>query len=262
MFVFTVTARHDINPTTTSSKPAPAPTNSNSSTQLGGQQQQPEKELDNILLKALASESDDEEDSSRSTGAAGWAATLGVVAGISILMGGGYLFRGQIKHFLDFFIQAVDDWGVWGYLAYAAVYAGLEVLAVPAIPLTMTAGAIFGPLPGTVIVSISATFAATIAFLIARYAARDKVGDMLGGVGKGEGGFGTGPQLVPLAISLRVAVGLLQPVQCCLNGSWAGVAMDCRFSSWGCLLSECVHALVHANTCRVAHPLHAGCQTQ
>ncbi len=62
-----------------------------------------------------------------------------------------------------------------GYLAYAAVYTGLEVLAVPAIPLTMTAGVIFGPAAGTMIVSVSATTAATIAFLIARYAARDKV---------------------------------------------------------------------------------------
>lgn len=145
---------------------------------LQQQQQEQQQEPADLLLKALASESDsDDEDSSRSTGAAGWAATLGVVAGLSILMGGGYVFRGQIKHFLDFFIQAVDDWGVWGYLAYAAVYAGLEVLAVPAIPLTMTAGAIFGPVPGTMIVSVSATVAATIAFLIARYAARDKVGD-------------------------------------------------------------------------------------
>lgn len=151
-----------------------------SSGQSQQQQQQQKQEADSLLLKALASESDSEgeegeEGSSRSAGAAGWAATLGVVAGISILMGGGYLFRGQIKHFLDFFIQAVDDWGIWGYLAYAAVYAGLEVLAVPAIPLTMTAGAIFGPVPGTIVVSISATFAATIAFLIARYAARDKI---------------------------------------------------------------------------------------
>ena len=45
----------------------------------------------------------------------------------------------------------------------------------PAIPLTMTAGVIFGPLAGTAIVSASATAAATIAFLIARYLARDKV---------------------------------------------------------------------------------------
>jgi hypothetical protein len=155
-----------------------------------------------LLLKALAAESDsdDEESSSRSTGAAGWAATLGVVAGISILMGGGYIFRGQIKHFLDFFIQAVDDWGVWGYLAYAAVYAGLEVLAVPAIPLTMTAGAIFGPLPGTLIVSLSGTFAATIAFLIARYAARDKVGLSRGGWS------GPGRPWKPLCVAAAVAL--------------------------------------------------------
>lgn len=53
--------------------------------------------------------------------------------------------------------------------------AGLEVLAVPAIPLTMTAGVIFGPWAGTAIVSIAATLAATIAFLLARYAARDRV---------------------------------------------------------------------------------------
>ena len=37
------------------------------------------------------------------------------------------------------------------------MYATLEMLAVPAIPLTMTAGAIFGPFAGTAIVSASAT---------------------------------------------------------------------------------------------------------
>lgn len=174
----------------TSSSKAPAKTASSRSTKPQQQQQpQQQEESDNILLKALASESDSEDEGSRSTGAAGWAATLGVVAGISILMGGGYLFRGQIKHFLDFFIQAVDDWGIWGYLAYAAVYAGLEVLAVPAIPLTMTAGAIFGPVPGTIIVSVSATVAATIAFLIARYAARDKVRVVGRRVGVGTAGW-------------------------------------------------------------------------
>ena len=40
--------------------------------------------------------------------------------------------------------------------------------AVPAIPLTMTAGAIFGVVPGTVVVSVAATLACTGAFLIAR----------------------------------------------------------------------------------------------
>ena len=95
-----------------------------------------------------------------------------------LLIGGGYAFREPIKLFLDFFIDAVDEWGYLGYLAYAAVYTALEVLAVPAIPLTMTAGVIFGPIPGTMIVSFSATLAATIAFLIARYAARDRVSEV------------------------------------------------------------------------------------
>lgn len=39
----------------------------------------------------------------------------------------------------------------------------------------MTAGAIFGIIPGTAIVSVSATAAAAVSFLIARYVARDKV---------------------------------------------------------------------------------------
>lgn len=52
----------------------------------------------------------------------------------------------------------------------------LEILAVPAIPLTMTAGVIFGIVPGTIVVSAASVTAAAIAFLIARYAARDKVG--------------------------------------------------------------------------------------
>jgi uncharacterized membrane protein YdjX (TVP38/TMEM64 family) len=48
-------------------------------------------------------------------------------------------------------------------------------VAVPAIPLTMTAGAIFGPAGGIAVVSVAATAAATASFLIARHLARDKV---------------------------------------------------------------------------------------
>jgi len=135
-----------------------------------------------------------------------------VLGGIFVLLGGGYLLRGQIQSFLDFFINAIDEWGNWGYFAYALCYTTLEVLAIPAIPLTMTAGeggsgqnrfmnalpvhiaggklilpvknlhvflclsgAIFGPTVGTVIVCLSGTLAATISFLISRYLARDQV---------------------------------------------------------------------------------------
>lgn len=104
--------------------------------------------------------------------------TLGIIAfvgGLALILGLGYLFKGQIRHFLDYFIERVDEWGPWGYVAYGGLYTLLEVLALPAIPLTMTAGVLFGIVPGTILVSGAATTAATIAFLIARYAARDKV---------------------------------------------------------------------------------------
>lgn len=109
------------------------------------------------------------------SGNAGWVATLTVTGGVGLLLLGGYVFQDQIKSFLDYFIGAVEQWGPWGYVGYAAVYTSLEVLALPAIPLTMTAGVIFGPVEGTILVSVAATIAATIAFLLARYAARDKV---------------------------------------------------------------------------------------
>eukprot|EP01026_Neomeris_dumetosa_P031344 TRINITY_DN2486_c0_g1_i6.p3 TRINITY_DN2486_c0_g1~~TRINITY_DN2486_c0_g1_i6.p3 ORF type:complete len:172 (+),score=26.00 TRINITY_DN2486_c0_g1_i6:239-754(+) len=44
----------------------------------------------------------------------------------------------------------------------------------------MTAGVIFGILPGTIVVSIAGTIAATISFLIARYVARERVMKIVG----------------------------------------------------------------------------------
>ena len=58
------------------------------------------------------------------------------------------------------------------YPAYGALYTALEILALPAVPLTMTAGLLFGVGPGAAVVSVSSTLAATIAFLIARYAGK------------------------------------------------------------------------------------------
>jgi len=89
--------------------------------------------------------------------------------------GAGYLYKDQIKVLLGVFIEAVDDWGPLGYFAFGGVYTLLELAIIPAIPLTMTAGVLFGALPGLAVVSASGTLAATISFLIARYAARDKV---------------------------------------------------------------------------------------
>ncbi|KAL9295985.1 hypothetical protein ACSQ67_021881 [Phaseolus vulgaris] len=72
-----------------------------------------------------------------------------------------------------------------------------QILAIPAIPLTMSAGLLFGSLVGTIIVSISGTVAASVAFLIARYFARERIVKLLEGNKKflaidkaiGENGF-------------------------------------------------------------------------
>ncbi|XP_027160038.1 uncharacterized protein LOC113761304 [Coffea eugenioides] len=97
---------------------------------------------------------------------------VGVVGGFGTV---GYLYKDQINAFLNQFSGFIDDYGPAGYALFVLVYAGLEVLAIPAIPLTMSAGLLFGSLIGTIIVSISGTVAASVAFLIARYFARERI---------------------------------------------------------------------------------------
>lgn len=75
----------------------------------------------------------------------------------------------------------VDDLGPAGPVAYTFVYTVLELVIIPAIPLTMAAGALFGVAPGVVVVSLASTAAAALGFLITRYAARDKVCRVLPG---------------------------------------------------------------------------------
>ncbi|KAL9295988.1 hypothetical protein ACSQ67_021884 [Phaseolus vulgaris] len=94
-------------------------------------------------------------------------------------------------------LGVIGGYGPAGYALFVAVYAGLEILAIPAIPLTMSAGLLFGSLVGTIIVSISGTVAASVAFLIARYFARERIVKLVEGNKKflaidkaiGENGF-------------------------------------------------------------------------
>lgn len=60
-------------------------------------------------------------------------------------------------------------------LLYAALYFVLELIAVPALPLTLGSGYLFGVVTGTIAVSISSTAAAAVAFVIARYGLRDAI---------------------------------------------------------------------------------------
>ncbi|KAL0326433.1 UNVERIFIED_CONTAM: hypothetical protein Sradi_5212600 [Sesamum radiatum] len=159
---------------------------------------------------------------------------VGVVGGFGTV---GYIYKDQINAFLTQFSGFIEGYGPAGYALFVAVYAGLEILAIPAIPLTMSAGLLFGSVTGTIIVSISGTVAASVAFLIARYFARERILKLVEGNKKflaidkaiGENGFRvvTLLRLSPLLpfsleityMDLHLSIGWV-----CFRNTWAYVS--------------------------------------
>lgn len=78
-------------------------------------------------------------------------------------------------------LERIRALGPWGPAAFVAVYVVATVLLLPAVVLTLGAGAIFGVVTGLVTVSIAATLGATAAFLVGRYLARERVARRLEG---------------------------------------------------------------------------------
>jgi len=75
----------------------------------------------------------------------------------------------------------VQDAGVAAPLIFMALYAAATVLFLPGSVLTITGGALFGPVWGTFYSLTGATLGATLAFLVARYLASDWVARKAGG---------------------------------------------------------------------------------
>ncbi len=74
------------------------------------------------------------------------------------------------------------DFGAWiaglgavGLVLYAAAHAGVTVLMLPAVLMTIGAGFLFGPYVGFLVALAGGIVGSTAAFLIARYVARDRV---------------------------------------------------------------------------------------
>lgn len=76
-------------------------------------------------------------------------------------------------------LVALSAWfeklGPAAIILYAALYFLLELIGVPALPLTMGSGYLFGVARGTITVSVASTAAAATSFLIARYGLRNSV---------------------------------------------------------------------------------------
>ncbi|RPI08224.1 MAG: TVP38/TMEM64 family protein [Zetaproteobacteria bacterium] len=74
--------------------------------------------------------------------------------------------------YLQVGLQWLQGLGLWGWALFVLLYIATAVLLLPAVVLTLGAGAVYGVAQGWAIVTIAATLAATAAFLIGRYLAR------------------------------------------------------------------------------------------
>lgn len=75
--------------------------------------------------------------------------------------------------------QTLEGWieslGVWGPLAFGLLYVAAVVALMPGSALTLTAGALFGLVGGTVVASLASTTGAALACLVSRYLVRDRI---------------------------------------------------------------------------------------
>jgi uncharacterized membrane protein YdjX (TVP38/TMEM64 family) len=98
---------------------------------------------------------------------AAFAVVIGILFAASFFFPVGEWFAG--------FRDWVEQQGAWGAIWFGVVYVICTVLFVPGSILTLGAGAIYGPVWGTILISIASTTGAACAFLVGRYAARDQV---------------------------------------------------------------------------------------
>ena len=80
-----------------------------------------------------------------------------------------------MNEFMTNILEWIDQFGIWGPILFILIYATAAVFFIPGSALTLGAGALFGVVKGTILVSLASTLGAALAFLIGRYVARDWV---------------------------------------------------------------------------------------
>jgi uncharacterized membrane protein YdjX (TVP38/TMEM64 family) len=74
---------------------------------------------------------------------------------------------------LAWLTQEVQALGVWGPLAFAALYVAVTVCLLPGTPVVLAAGAVFGTALGTGTIMAASTASAALSFCLSRYVAHD-----------------------------------------------------------------------------------------
>lgn len=134
------------------------------------------------------------------------------IAGALLLAVAVYFFEAyELRdQFREWFQNDVKIWldanPIIAPFAYSALYIVAVIVFLPGSVITLVGGALFGPVLGTIYVSIASTVAATLAFLISRYIAADwvekkasgKLGAIKEGIEKDGGRFVAFTRLVPI----------------------------------------------------------------
>lgn len=102
-------------------------------------------------------------------------ANLGKLVGVAVPLVAAVAAGKLVQPYLPTFTAWVSTLGVWGPLAFIAVYVVAVILCMPAFLLTIASGAIFGVTRGSIYVMLGAMLGGLGAFLIARYLIRDFV---------------------------------------------------------------------------------------
>lgn len=108
-----------------------------------------------------------------------WRLILAIVMVAAVIAGrylgaGEYLEEGRLR-------TLFASYGTLAPFIYILIYSLAPVLFLPALPLTLVGGIVFGPFWGVIYTIVGATIGASLAFLVARYAARDWVASKLTG---------------------------------------------------------------------------------
>ncbi len=109
-----------------------------------------------------------------------WIKPILIIAAIVtvLVLGGKYL---DLQQRLADALAWIENLGATGYIVFAVVYVLACVFLIPGSILTLGAGAIYGVVAGSVLVSISSTLGASAAFLVGRYLARGWVNKQIEG---------------------------------------------------------------------------------
>lgn len=102
-----------------------------------------------------------------------------VIGAVAVLVSAGFLL--PIAEWSRAGIEAAHDAGWKGAVVYGAAYVVATILGLPALPLTLGAGFLYGPLWGVLLISPASVLGATGAFLVSRRLARERVEAWLAG---------------------------------------------------------------------------------